>query len=142
MTERKFTPHTEPKDREMDEFDRDLFGDTDQGINHAQLGTNPEQQAPAAGSLKELHRILPELTKDELNRIVVLQPGDRLEQGAVYIDLATPTRQESKAPTGGIEVGRNNIIIPKQGVDYQLWNRLRGVDNPERTGEADDSSVR
>ncbi len=142
MTERKVTPNTEPKDREMDEFDRDLYPHTDQGINHAQLGTNHEQHAPAAGGMKELHRILHELTKDELDRIVVLQPGDRLEQGAVYIDLATPTRQESKAASGGIEVGRNNIIVPKQGVDYQLWNRLRGVDNPERTGEADDSSVR
>ena len=27
-------------------------------------------------------------------------------------------------------------IVPKHGVDYQLWNRLIGVDNPERTGEA------
>jgi hypothetical protein len=29
--------------------------------------------------------------------------------------------------------------VPKSEVDYQLWNRLIGIDNPERLGDVDDS---
>ncbi len=39
--------------------------------------------------------------------------------------------EEFKA-TSGMEAGR--LIVPKSEVDYQLWNRLRGVTDPARTG--------
>lgn len=136
MTERH-PSQTQPKDREPDEFDHDLHPNTNAGINHQQLGANPEVDAPSAESLTQLHNVLTDFTNDELRRIVVLQPGDRLEQGATYLDLRRPTREEFKA-TGDMVVGdpMTNLIVPKSQVDYQLWNRLRGVNDPERTGEA------
>jgi hypothetical protein len=38
-----------------------------------------------------------------------------------------------------MQAGANDRYVPKSEVDYQLWNRLIGIDNPERLGEADDS---
>ena len=61
--------------------------------------------------------------------------GSRLEQGATYIDLHSDTPQEFTA-TGDMEAGPHNWFVPKREIDYQLWNRLIGVDNPERRGEA------
>ncbi|HVG00957.1 MAG TPA: hypothetical protein VND68_14045 [Chloroflexia bacterium] len=63
--------------------------------------------------------------------------GSRLEQNATYIDLRTHDREEFTA-RGDMEAGPENWYVPKTEVDYQLWNRLIGVRNPERTGEADD----
>ncbi|MDP9312531.1 MAG: hypothetical protein M3R24_16870 [Chloroflexota bacterium] len=132
--------HTQPKDREPDSFDQDLHHTTDQGINHAQLGTNPDQAAPNAFDQKELHRLLPNLSSDELRRLVILQPGDVLEQGAVYFDLRHPRSGEIKAEKPEV-VGPPdlNLLVPKQQTDYVLWNKLRGVDNPERLDQADDA---
>ena len=138
MTERH-PSFTQPKDRTPDDFDHDLHPNSGAGVNHQQLGANPEMAAPSAETMEELHVILSDFNNDELRRIMILQPGDRLEQGATYLDLRKPDREEFKA-TGEMVVGPPNInlIVPKSQVDYQLWNRLRGVDNPERTGQADD----
>lgn len=137
MSEREYQRFTQPKDREPDSFDHDLHPNPNAGINHGELGANPEMNAPSAADLTELHRIIPEFTNDELRRIVVLQPGDRLEQGATYLDLRTPSRQPFRA-TGNIQAGPENLFVPKSQVDYVLWNRLTGVDNPERLDQADD----
>lgn len=138
MTERH-PSSTQPKDRTPDDFDRDLHPNTGAGINYQGQGADPEMSAPSADTFEELHVILRDFHNDELRRIVVLQPGDRLEQGATYLDLRKPDREEFTA-TGEMVVGPPNInlIVPKSQVDYQLWNRLRGVDNPERLGQADD----
>ena len=131
MTQANIPKQTQPKDREEDSFDQDLHANRNTGVNHEQRGANPEQDAPNAEIIKEIHRIVPELTNDELRRMVVLQPGDRLEQGAVYIDLRTPSRREFTAEYP-IEAGTNNLFVPKSVTDYEVWNKLRGVDDPER----------
>ena len=131
--------HTQPKDREPDSFDKDLHPTTDEGINHAQLGANPDQSAPAAVDHKELHRLLPSFTNDELRRLVILQPGDILEQGAVYFDLRHPRKGEFTADKPEV-IGPPDLylMVPKQQTDYVLWNKLIGVDNQERLDQADE----
>jgi len=57
-----------------------------------------------------------------------------LEEGAVYLDLRHPGRHVFKA-AGAMVAGPDDWFVPKELVDYQLWNRLIGVTNPERTGE-------
>jgi hypothetical protein len=37
---------------------------------------------------------------------------------------------------GSMTAGQHHMYVPKSETDYQLWNRLIGVTNPERTGEA------
>ena len=49
-------------------------------------GGHMAESAPAADD-KVLHNRLPELTSDELSRLQVLEPGTRLEQGGMYLDL-------------------------------------------------------
>jgi hypothetical protein len=57
--------------------------------------------------------------------------------GATYIDLHAPEPREFKA-LGTMEAGPENWYVPKSEIDYQLWNLLIGVDNPERLGRADE----
>src|SRR5438876_1005504 len=59
----------------------------------------------------------------------------RLEQGATYIDLASDAPREFTA-TGDMVANRDHCYVLKSAVDYTLWNRLIGVENPERTGIA------
>ena len=61
-----------------------------------------------------------------------------LEQGAKYLDLNDPQRHEFTA-MGGMETDSNNWCVPKTEVSYQLWNRLIGVQNPERLDQASES---
>ena len=125
MTQANIPKQTQPKDREQDSFDEVLHPDRNAGINHEERGANPEQNAPNAEILTHVRRMMPELNNDELRRIVVLQPGDRLEQGATYIDLRSPSRTEFTADAGMVAT-ENNLFVPKSVTDYELWNRLTG----------------
>src|SRR3712207_6511168 len=124
-----------------EEWRQDLSPDANAGVNYGATGPGAEQDARTAYEIKDLHEALGDFTKDDLKRILVLPEGSRLQQGATYVDLRTPDRREFTA-TGDIEAGAGNWFVPKSAVDYQIWNRLIGVTNPERLGEADDSSVR
>ncbi len=75
------------------------------------------------------------LTDDALKAIPVLWPGTRLEQGGVYIDLSDPHRREFKA-MGDMVADADHWYVPKDSVDYELWNRLIGISNPERLYQA------
>jgi hypothetical protein len=126
-----------PTDQKQDEFQQDLNPNFQAGNNHGLEGSHPEKAALSAYDIKELHNQLQGYTDDELNQITVLPQGSRLEQGATYIDLNDPERKEFTA-MGGMEVTSNNWYVPKTEVDFLLWNRLTGVQNPERLGEAND----
>lgn len=127
-----------PTDGQPDEFEQDLHPDAMAGQNYGLEGSHPEKDAPNASEIKELYSLLPSYSKDELKQIPVLLPGSRLEQGAKYIDLKDPERKEFTA-MGSMEAGTENLYVPKTEVDYQLWNRLTGVQNPDRLGEANES---
>jgi hypothetical protein len=53
-------------------------------------------------------------------------------------DPNDPDRREFTA-TGGMSAGPENYYAPKSDVSYEMWNRLRGVHNPIRTGVAPES---
>jgi hypothetical protein len=100
--------------------------------------SDPEHtgQVRTAHDVKDVHRRLEGFSDDELKAIPILPAGTRLEQGAVYVDLRSD-RSEARA-TAEMIAGPDNAYAPKDSVDYQLWNRLLGVTNPERTGAADE----
>jgi hypothetical protein len=128
-----------PNDAKQDEWEQDLHPQPNAGRNVGLEGPHPEkEEIPTAYDIKELHRQMEGYTDDELKQIRVLPQGSRLEQGAKYIDLKDPERKEFTA-MGGMEAGSDNWYVPKTEVDYQLWNRLIGVQNPERLGEANES---
>lgn len=121
-----------------EEWRQDLNPDANAGINAADVGADPEKAAPSAYDIKETHDLLQDFTDDELKRVLILAPGSRLKQGATYINLKDPARREFTA-TAEMEAEPGNLFVPKSEVDYQLWNRLIGVENPERLGEADET---
>jgi len=124
----------DPSDKHPPEYQKDLNPNAAAGINYGLVGPHPEKGNPrTAYDAKEAHRLLVDFTDDQLKQIPVLPAGSRLEQDATYIDLADPDRKEFKA-TSDMEAGPDSLLVPKSEVDYQLWNRLRGVTDPSRTG--------
>jgi hypothetical protein len=134
-THRDGGPAFRPGTQHPDIWREDLNPNLMAGQNVGEAGPHPEQRARTAYDLKDVHRMLEGITDVGLKQIPVLWPGARLEQGAVYIDLRDPHRTEFKA-TGDLVVGPDNWYVPKDAVDYELWNRLIGVTNPERLYEA------
>lgn len=120
-----------------EEWRRDLNPNPQAGQNRSEsIGAN--EQIRSAYELKEAHRRLSAMNDDDLRRIPIVPTGQRLEQGAVYIDLHTHDCREFKA-RGDMEAGPDNWYVPKSEVDYQLWNQLIGIDEPERLGQADEA---
>lgn len=127
-----------PTDQQPDQWQQDLNPAPSAGKNYGLEGPHPEKEAPNAYELKELHSKLSGYTDQELKQIIVLPSGSRLEQGAKYIDLMAPEPREFTA-MGGMTAGADNRYVPKTEIDYQLWNRLTGVQNPERLGTENES---
>jgi hypothetical protein len=127
-----------PGEQHPEEYRPDLNPDAMAGQNIGVAGPHPELDARTAYELKELHRRLVGFSDDELKQIPILPRGSRLEQGATYVDLRESDRREFTA-TGDMEAGPGNWYVPKNQVDYQLWNRLIGVGDPERLGIADEA---
>lgn len=125
-----------PNDSKPDEWQQDLNPQPEAGVNYGLKGPHPEKdgEISTAYDIKQLHRRLHDYTSSELKQIPVLPQGSRLEQGAKYIDLNHPEQGEFTA-MGSMVAEEDNSFVPKTEVDYQLWNRLTGVQSPQRTGE-------
>jgi hypothetical protein len=109
-------------------------------VNTSEAGLPGDTDTRTAYDLKGLHWRLHDFHDDDLKQIPVLARGARLEQGATYIDLRAAAPREFTA-TGTMEAGPDNWFVPKDRVDFRLWNRLRGVSAPERLGGADDEGA-
>lgn len=120
-----------PGDQHPERYRHDLNPDPLAGQNHG-LNSHGER-GPSAYDVKDVHRTWSGLSDADLKQIPVLPEGTRLQQGAVYFDLNNPSRGEIKA-LGNMEAGPDNRYVAKDAVDYQLWNALIGVRNPERLG--------
>jgi hypothetical protein len=122
--------------RSDEDFERDLHPDPHAGQNRGHPSERIDQRARNAYELKAMHRQITGFTDDELKRIPIVPTGERLQQGATYVDFNDQMLREFTA-RGDMTAQEHNLYIPKSEVDYQLWNRLTGLDtNPERTGDA------
>ena len=119
-----------------DDFDRDLHPNN-QPEDLTELDQTDLRET--AYNNKEIVRAYPQLSNDELKRLLILPEGTALDQGATYFDLKDRGRGEFTAAHAN-SAGPENWYVAKNQVDYPLWNRLTGVDNPDRldqpTGEA------
>ncbi|HEV2147743.1 MAG TPA: hypothetical protein VGR37_10105 [Longimicrobiaceae bacterium] len=129
-TRRTQDPQAETK--HPPEWRQDLNPDHMAGQNVGAQSTDREQGLRTAYDVKPLHRGMSGWEDDDLKRIPVLPQGQRLQQGATYLDLNDQGRGEFTA-MGNMEAGSNNAYVPKDQVPFQLWNRLRGIDDVERT---------
>ena len=129
--ERQPAPHP----ARVDDFEEDLRPDNFAGANYGLL-SEPQDVGLRASDIKELYGKLADLTNDELRNIVIVPLGDRLEQGAKYIDLLHLERGEFVA-TADLVADEDHYYVPKNHTDYVLWNRLRQVSNPARLDESE-----
>ncbi|HEY3992736.1 MAG TPA: hypothetical protein VGM01_07615 [Ktedonobacteraceae bacterium] len=90
-----------------------------------------------ARDIKGLYGKLADLTNDELDALVIVPLGERLEQGAKYIDLQHLERGEFVAMADMLS-DEDHSYVPKKQTDYVLWNRLNQVSNPARLDEPDE----
>ena len=113
-----------PGGASKEDFDRDLHGENRAG----QHGGSHDIRTYSAYDVKHLHEKLSDYTNDELKRITILAHGERLEQGGIYLDLSEDSREPFVAH-GGLETQDPHLYVPKALQDYELWNRLTGVEH-------------
>jgi hypothetical protein len=119
------------KDDDVERFERDLHPNSGAGQNRGMQAGDSEIGLRTAYDIRHVHRCLRGLPDDELKEIPVLARGERLQQGATYMDLRNPQAGEFTA-MGGQTAEPDQDLVPKDRVPYPTWNRLRGVDDPER----------
>lgn len=112
----------EPRD---DSFDDDLRSADPVG---APAG-HTDESTPAAEDKRIAARLDDRLSPEQLSRLAVLEPGTRLEQGGVYLDLGDPSRGPFKA-IGGQEAGPRDRYVAKRDTDHELWRDLVGDREP------------
>jgi len=119
------------REASRDDSDRDPHADR---VADQKTGRAPdrEMKVRSAYDFKAVHRALADIPDDELKRVPVLREGERLRQGATYLDLFQGRRGEFRA-TVGMAAGPSNAYVAKDQVAHGTWNRLRGVDPGERT---------
>ena len=117
-------PKPQREEKHPREWEEDLNPSHMAGQN---IGPRGERTTDSftAYEIKGMHRVLAGYTDDELKQIPVLTEGTRLQQGATYIDLAEHPPTEFKV-NGGVTIGREQLIVPKDRVPYPLWNKLIG----------------
>jgi hypothetical protein len=117
-------PKPQSEEKHPREWEQDLEPAHMAGQN---IGPTNERAAISvtAYDMKRMHRVLAGYTDDELKQIPVLAEGTRLQQGATYIDLAEQHPSEFTV-NGGVTIGREQLIVPKDRVPYPLWNKLIG----------------
>jgi hypothetical protein len=136
-TGRTPTDHLQPDDT----YQEDLHPDFGAGVNAGPRRSQELEIWINADEIKQMHDWLPELTDALLKQIPVIPLGARLKQGATYLDLADPQRRPFTAQ-GGMVADLDHYCVPKEHVDYVLWNVLTGVetaawlDQPDATGES------
>ncbi len=125
----------EPRPARSDDFVEDLRPDNFAGANYG-LRSEPQDIGLRAIDIKELYDKLAGLTRDELRKIVIVPLGERLEQGAKYIDLQHLERGEFVA-TADMVSDEDHYYVPKNHIDYVLWNRLKQLSNQARLDKSE-----
>lgn len=114
---------------------------TDRHDLRSQRESAPELRPDASNELRtergdktasgdpQTRRQFPDLTRDEIDRIPVLEPGNRLEQGSVYLDL-DDVESGPFVAVGSESVSDGDRLVAKRDADYEIWNRLVGDRQP------------
>lgn len=118
-------------DSEPDQWEQDLNPNPTAGQNHGIQANRATRYDRTAYDIDELQQRLEGFNDEELGQIPVLKAGTRLQQGATYIDLNDPKREEFPG-VGDMSVAEGDYVVPKSEVPYMLWNRLLGVKNSDR----------
>jgi hypothetical protein len=131
MSKGRQKPQTRKK--HPDTWERDLNPNRLQGQN---IGPVQGLNHPSAADIKELVVALPDFRQDELQQIPLVPAGERLKQGAVYLDLGVSYSKPFTA-TGDTIADDQHLYVPKADTPYEIWNHLIAAVRPH--GEPDPS---
>jgi hypothetical protein len=128
-------PQARTLDAHPPEWRRDLNPNAMAGQN---VGVDEPQPARDPGNAaydrKDISALLGDrFDADELQRIRVLPPGTPLQQNASYIDLKNLDAGELRGRAGLI-AQPDQWLVEKRETPRGIWNRLRGIEDPQRTG--------
>jgi hypothetical protein len=122
-------PQVETSHKHPEPYQRDLNPNAMAGQNLGLSEAQAAKQGPTTYDVKPVHERLKHFSGDELKQLRILSPGNRLEQGATYLDLNNLSLGEFKA-MGDMQVGQNVWVLAKKDAPYELWNRLLGSKAP------------
>ncbi|MDP8904438.1 MAG: hypothetical protein M3N29_03845 [Chloroflexota bacterium] len=108
-----------------DDFSADL------GHGRAELARAAGTRASRPLSNHEAARLAAAGIGDAAQRVSVLLPGTRLQQGSTYIDLERLDDGPFVARAGD-EVAEGRLIAAKNELDYEAWNALVGQQRPRQ----------
>jgi hypothetical protein len=101
----------------QDKYGGELNAPRDTGEN---LGPDMEETIDAY-DVKAVHELLPDLNDAALKELRIMRTGARLDEGAVYFDLAHPERGEFRG-MNNMAVEEGCYLVPKSDTGYDLWN--------------------
>lgn len=117
---------------QADEYDRDLHKHSREGQNIGDYTVTGDPEAKSASQIKEIRNQMSDWTDETLREIPIVPVGRQLKEGAVYLDLHASAISPFTAHEGMV-AREENWYVPKAETPYPIWNRLIGIENPERT---------
>ena len=122
-------PKQQAKKKHPPEWQQDLNPNHLAGQN---IGPQSDSQVDAewtAFHLRKRGMDLGAVNDEELKQVPIVSEGERLQQGATYVDLNHRPLEEFTA-RGDITAESDNAYVPKARVPYEIWNRLIGEPKP------------
>jgi len=122
-------PKQQEKRKHPDPWQQDLNPNPLAGQNIGQQSDAAIEAEWTAFHLRKRGLDLGGVNDEELKQVPILNEGERLQQGATYVDLKHPPMEEFTA-RGDMTAGPDNAYVPKDRVPYEVWNRLIGERKP------------
>ena len=120
-------PRQQAKRRHPVPWQQDLNPNHLSGQNIGQQSDAQVESEWTAFHLRKRGLDLGSVNDEQLKQVPVLAEGERLQQGATYIDLKHEPVEEFTA-RGDMTASEDNAYVPKDRVPYEIWNRLIGED--------------
>src|SRR5687767_6520507 len=114
-------PRQQAKRKHPEPSQQDLSPNQLAGQNIGQQSDAEVEAAWTAFHLRKRGLDVAGVNEEDLKRVPVLNEGERLQQGATYVDLRHEPREEFTA-RGDMTAGSDNAYVPKDRVPYQIWN--------------------
>jgi hypothetical protein len=122
-------PRQQARQKHPPEWQQDLNPNHLSGQNIGQASDAQVDAEWTAFHLRKRGLDLGAVNDEDLKRVPVLSEGERLQQGATYVDLRHQPVEEFTA-RGDMAAGSDNAYVPKDRVPYEVWNRLIGQPKP------------
>jgi hypothetical protein len=123
------SPKPQEQPKHPDEWQRDLNPNHLAGQNIGQSSDAHVTEEGTAFHLRKRGTHFSGLDDEQLKSVPVVAEGERLQQGATYIDLNQQPPQEFTAQ-GDMEATSDDAYVAKDRVPYEIWNRLIGEPKP------------